>query len=84
MCHKMFCIYSFNTLFWWETYLQFATLYKNTNIIRPTGSTMHVDNLLNSVPVQTTRIPCSRGLQLIEYYILRIVNSSIRDKSSVS
>ena len=72
MCPKMFCIYSFNTLFWWENIFTVCYIIQNTNIVPPTGSTMYVDNLLNSVPVPTTRIPWSRGLHAIKDYTLRI------------
>jgi len=43
-----------------------------TYIIRSKGSTVYVAPLLNSVPMQTTRRPCSKGLQLIKDYELRI------------
>jgi len=59
-----------HAFFWWKkTYLQFATLYKNTHTIRSTGSTMYVAHLLYSVPVQTTRTPCSRGLHISTIFI---------------
>ena len=48
-------------------------------------STMYVTHLLYAVPVQTTRRPCSRGLQLINDYELRITLSSLAyNKSSVN